>query len=75
MRMSITLKGPNRTVVEDKELHALRGYFAPPLPLEPKNENCFSPISSDWFIRTIYLIFNVNMVTEDGCQNSLKTEK
>ena len=41
MRMSITLKGPNRTVEEDKELHALRGYLAPPLPLEPKMKIAF----------------------------------
>ena len=41
------------------------------LLLEPKTENCFSPISSDWFIRRItevlkfgiYLNFTVAMVT------------
>ena len=27
------------------------GHFGP--PLEPKTESCFSPISSDWFIRRI----------------------
>ena len=29
----------------------IKGLFWP--PLEPKTENCFSPISFDWFIRRI----------------------
>ena len=37
-----------------KGVRALRGYFAPPPPpMRPKNENCFSQVSSYWFIRTI----------------------
>ena len=37
---------------DKKGVCALRGYFGPPIP-EPKTENCFSPISLDWFIRRI----------------------
>ena len=29
----------------------IKGLFWP--PIEPKSENCFSPISLDWFIRRI----------------------
>ena len=55
----------------NKELRALRGYFAPP-PHEAKNEICFSPNSSYLFIRTmtqVYksdtsLTFTVAMVTK-----------
>ena len=55
-----------------KQLHALRGYFAPPHPpMRPKNEIRFSPNSSYWFIRTmtqvyksdISLTFTAAMVT------------
>ena len=53
-----------------KELHALRGYFGP--PMRPKIEIPFSPNSSYWFIRTmtqvyksdISLTFTVAMVTK-----------
>ena len=37
--------------VSAKGGRALRGYFGP--PMRPKNENCFSQVSSYWFIRTI----------------------
>ena len=48
----------------------IKGLFWP--PLEPKVENCFSPISFDWFIRKIlevknfgiYSNFTVAMVTK-----------
>ena len=34
----------------------IKGLFWP--PLEPKTENCFSPISFDWFIRGISGVLN-----------------
>ena len=34
-------------------VRALRGYFAPPPPYEAKNVNCFSRVSSYYFMRTI----------------------
>ena len=56
-----------------KGVRALRGYYVPLLPpYEAKNENCFSQVSSNQFIRTIaqvlksgiYSIFTVAMVTK-----------
>ena len=49
-------------------------------PLEPKTENCFSPISLDWFIRRITevlnfginLNFTVAMVTKIADKIGLK---
>ena len=32
-------------------------------PLEPKTENCFSPISFDWFIRRITEVYNFSNFT------------
>ena len=48
----------------------IKGLFWP--PFEPKTENCFSPISFDWFIRRIpkvecpgfYFTFTVAVVTK-----------
>ena len=55
-------------------IRALRGYFAPPPPppMRPKNENWFSQVSSNKFIRTIAQvyksgigsIFTIAMVTK-----------
>ena len=35
----------------DTKGYGIKGLIWP--PLEPKTENCFSPISFDWFIRRI----------------------
>ena len=59
-------------------VRALRGYFGP--PMRPKNEICFSPNSSYWFIRTITqvyksdisLTFTVAMVTKMAAKTGLK---
>ena len=64
-----------------KGVRALRGLIWP--PLEPKTENCFSPISFVWFIRRkpavlffrIYSTFTVAMVTKMADKNRLKIEK
>ena len=56
----------------------IKGVFWP--PLGPKNENCFSPISFDLFIRRItevkypsfYLTFTVAMVTKMADEIGLK---
>ena len=56
----------------------IKGLFLP--PLEPKTENCFLPISFDWFIRRITevqnfginLIFTVAMVTKEADKIGLK---
>ena len=37
-----------------KGVRGLRGHFGP--PMRPKNENCFSQVSSYQFIRTIALV-------------------
>ena len=37
--------------IELKLVRALRGYFGP--PMRPKNENCFSLVSSYYFVRTL----------------------
>ena len=58
----------------------IKGLFWPPLDLEPKTENCFSPISFNWLIRritevtyfAIYLNFTVAMVTKMGDKIGLK---
>ena len=42
-----------------KELLALSSYFGP--PMRPKNENCFSPISSYQLIRTIAQVIGINL--------------
>ena len=56
----------------------IKGVFWP--PFEPKTENCFSPISLDWFIRRItevqypdfYFTFTVAMVTKMAVEIGLK---
>ena len=47
----------------------------------PKSESCFSPISSDWFIRRITQVLNSGIYfngcygNKNGQQNKLKIEK
>ena len=59
----------------------IKGLFWP--SLEPKTENCFSPISFDWFIRRITEVEKIRHLlklkhcygNKNGRQNRLKTEK
>ena len=47
-------------------------------PLEPQTKNCFSPISSDWFVRRITEEQNSSifaMVTKMARQRRLKIKK
>ena len=61
-----------------KRAMCIKGLFWP--PLEPKTISCFSPISSDGFIRRLAQVHNsgicftfiVAMVTKMANQNSLK---
>ena len=54
-RKNIFQDFPHKNALGIKELRALRGFFGPPMRL--KYKNCFSPICSFKFIRTIAIVY------------------